>query len=304
MRSETSPSAQTSLGHTPQTQGSHSPGAQPQREPTRTVQADACSPGALDRARERGAEAKSAHKGTSRPARGRLRPATPHPEWRPRAAAAPPRPAHQLQAAEGDQRAAPAALAHGSSRRAGPRRLDGAPGRRGRRLGPDPQSRGRPPAPRVHGARGPLGLRGVSFVCGRPSVHLPPAAPASAQRPPQAPSAARCSTAQLGQPPGRSAAAASRPTTWLGRHPGGRRGRGGRARGAGEGRGVERSGRVRVLRAGSSGSLRGCCSLVVSPWADHITALDPTPGGPQEQSRKKSLAGSRVNRALALSLAC
>lgn len=91
MRAGTSLSAQTNLGHTPSPKGATVPGLSPQRELTHTVRTDACSPGALDRARERGAEARSAHKGTSQPARGRLRPATPHPGWRPRTAAAPPR---------------------------------------------------------------------------------------------------------------------------------------------------------------------------------------------------------------------
>lgn len=281
MRSGTSPSTQISLGHTPRPKGATVPGRSPSGSPrapcerTRaararwTVRASA----GLRRGAHTKGQAGPRGAGSARPPRT---PGGAH--ARPR-----PHPAPRGSPAAGSRRR-PACSARctcpwlllAPRGAASSRWRPGAAGPATRAGSPEPRPAARAPECMVRPVRAGSAAPPLS-AAGRRHTSRPRRRPALSG-PPQAPSAARCRTAQLGQPPGRSAAAASRPTTWLGRHPGGRRGRGGRARGAGEGRGVERSGRVRVLRAGSSGSHRDCCWRAVSPWADHITSLDHPPG--------------------------
>jgi hypothetical protein len=266
----------------PQPQGSHSPGAQPPSgsprthcEPTRatrerwTVRASA----GLRRGAHTKGQAGPRGADSARPPRtpgGAHAPPPPHPAPRGSPAAG----SRRRPACSGRCTCPWLLLAPRGA--ASSRWRPGAVGPATRAGSPEPRPAGRTPSAWcARSARAPPRL-----LCLRPAVGTPPARGAGQRA--AAPAGTERGAVQHCPAGAAARALGSRrfPAHHVARPPPRREAREGRkSEGAGEGRGVERSGRVRVLRAGSSGSRPDCCSLAVSPWADHITSLDhPRPG--------------------------
>lgn len=138
----------------------------------------------------------------------------------------------------------------------------GAAGPATRAGSPEPRPAARTPSAWcARSARAPPRL-----LCLRPAVGTPPARGAGQRA--AAPAGTERGAVQHCPAGAAARALGSRrfPAHHVARPPPRREAREGRkSEGGGEGRGVERSGRVRVLRAGSSGSRPDCCSRAVSP---------------------------------------